>query len=127
MKALKRYAAFFAIGGTGYMLIELLWRGHTHWSMALAGGISFAAFSFIAKRFSSAPLLLKVILGALTVTLVELIFGLVFNLWLKMNVWDYSALPFNLFGQICPIFSLMWCGLALIFIPIAEKMNEKMA
>ena len=29
----------FLIGSFGYMGLELLWRGHTHWTMGLAGGI----------------------------------------------------------------------------------------
>ena len=127
MKILKKGALFFITGAIGYAAIELLWRGRTHPTMMLAGGLSFLSFSFIAKRFSDAPLLAKAILASLTVTLIELFFGLIFNVWLKMEVWDYSSQPFNLFGQICPLFSILWCGLAVIFIPLAEKMNEKLA
>ena len=29
----------FLFGGFGYGLIEVLWRGRTHWSMVLCGGI----------------------------------------------------------------------------------------
>lgn len=124
MKILKKGALFFIAGAIGYAVIELLWRGRTHPTMMIAGGLSFLSFSFIAKRFSDAPLLAKAILGSLTVTLIELVFGLIFNVWLKMEVWDYSSQPLNLFGQICPLFSILWCGLAIIFIPLAEKMNE---
>ena len=94
--------------------------------MMLAGGLSFLSFSYIAKRFKDAPLLAKAILASLTVTLIELVFGLVCNVWLKMGVWDYSSLPFNFLGQICPLFSFFWCVLALVFIPLADKMNEKL-
>ena len=31
----------FAMGGGTYGLIEVLWRGYTHWSMALLGGVLF--------------------------------------------------------------------------------------
>jgi uncharacterized membrane protein len=45
----------------------------------------------------------------------ELVFGTVF--------WDYSHMPLNLLGQICPTFSLLWCGLSLVFLPFADKIN----
>ena len=46
--------------------------------------------------------------GAAIVSAVELAFGLVFNVRLGMNVWDYSTVPFNFMGQICLRFSLIW-------------------
>ena len=69
----------------------------------------------------------KAIACAAVVTVVEFIFGVVFNLWLKMNVWDYSNMPFNLLGQICPLFSLMWVGLALAMMPFVEVVNKDYA
>jgi len=124
MNSVKRSSLLFTVGALGYAAIELLWRGRTHPTMMLAGGLAFLSFSFIAKRFSEASLISKAILGALTVTLIELIFGLVFNVLFKMEIWDYSTLPYNLMGQICPLFSVFWCALALVFIPLANKMNE---
>ena len=124
MNFLKRSALFFITGAIGYGAIEILWRGHTHPTMMLAGGICFLAFSFIAKSLVRLPLIVKSLIAAFTVTFVELVFGLIFNVWLKMAIWDYSAIPFNFLGQICPLFSLCWCGLALIFIPLAAKMSK---
>jgi hypothetical protein len=62
---------------------------------------------------------------AIGVTAVELIFGVIFNIILKMRVWDYSHLPFNLFGQICPLYTLLWAGLALILLPFVDLINKK--
>ncbi len=124
LRRLKRYILFFIIGAVGYAAIEMIWRGRTHWSMALAGGVCFIIFSLVAEGFAERPLLFKALLCALGVTLVELVFGLVFNVALGMNVWDYSNMPLNLLGQICPIFSLVWVGLAVIFLPFADALNE---
>ena len=124
---LKKKAGFFVIGGIGYGIIEILWRGHTHWTMILAGGICFVIFSDIAEKFKKKPLLFKAALSALGVTAVELVFGVVFNLIFKMNIWDYSRMPMNLLGQICPLFTLAWGAIAFIFIPIAEVLNRAMA
>ncbi len=114
------------IGGIGYALLEILWRGHTHWSMVLAGGLCFIIFSLIAEKMRGNSLILKSLICALAVTITEFIFGIIFNIILGMGVWDYSGMPFNLMGQICPTFSLLWVGIAFIFIPLADFLNRKM-
>ena len=53
--------------------------------------------------------------------------GVIFNLWLKMDVWDYSYMPFHILGQICPMFTLMWAGLAIVFLPFADALNNDFA
>ena len=45
-------------------------------------------------------------------TAAELAAGLVLNIWLGLDIWDYSALPCNLMGQICVRFTALWCLLA---------------
>lgn len=122
---LKRYAAFFLIGAIGYTAIEMIWRGRTHPSMALAGGICFILFSLVAEGFTDMPLLVRALLAAFGVTLVELVFGLIFNIMLGMRVWDYSNMPLNFLGQICPLFSLFWVGIALLFLPLADRLNRR--
>ncbi len=126
MKEFKRYAAFFIIGAIGYGMIEILWRGYTHWSMLIAGGICFSLFSKIAEKMKKIPLIIKAVVCALAVTSVELVFGVIFNMILKMNVWDYSGVAYNFKGQICPMFSIFWGILGLIFIPVADFLNRKL-
>ena len=123
-KKSKKYAFCFAIGSAGYGIIELIWRGRTHWTMLIAGGICFVIFSLIEERMREKSLLTKCMLCSLSITLVELIFGIIFNIILKMNVWDYSKIPLNIFGQICPLYSMLWAGLSLLILPIAKKLNE---
>ncbi len=122
---LKRCALFFIIGAIGYMIIELIWRGRTHWTMAIAGGISFFLISIVADKFYNTPLPVKAALCAVAITAIELIFGIIFNVALKMEIWDYSTIPFNFLGQICPLFSLFWFALAFLFLPLAEVINRK--
>ena len=93
--------------------------------MALAGGLSFVIFSLVAEGFSDMPIIVKAVLCAVGVTAVELLFGVIFNMALGMRVWDYSGMPFNFLGQICPQFSLLWVGLALLFLPLANLLNER--
>ena len=126
MKEIKRYAVFFIVGAIGYGIIEIWWRGFTHWSMLLAGGICFALFSKIAEKLKRVPLLIKVMIFALAVTGIELLFGLIFNVLLGMNVWDYSGMDYNFKGQICLAFSALWGCLGMIAIPLADFLNKRL-
>ena len=123
---LLRFAIFFAVGGVGYAIIELIWRGRTHPTMIVAGGLCFVLFSIIAQLLDGKPLIFKALLGAVCVTSVELIFGVVFNMALGMGVWDYSEAPYNFLGQICLLYSLYWVALGLVFIPLADKINRRL-
>jgi uncharacterized membrane protein len=107
-----QYIIVYFIGALGYGGLELAYRGHTHWTMLLTGGICFAALYAIAN-FGGLSLLRQCILGTAVITAVELLTGIVVNIWLGWDVWDYSSCPFNLKGQICAQFSLLWFGLCV--------------
>lgn len=126
-KQIKKLGLLFLIGAIGYAAVEIIWRGRTHWSMMIAGGLCLALFSVVASKLKKRGMLTKALVCAALVTAVEFIFGIVFNLWLKMNIWDYSDLPLNLMGQICPIFSLAWAGIALAMLPLVEAVNKDYA
>lgn len=94
--------------------------------MLIAGGACFVIFSVVSEKCKRRTHFCKASLCALGVTLVELVFGIVFNLIFKMNVWDYSEMPFNLFGQICLLYTLLWGALAAACLPLAELINRKL-
>ena len=127
MKYIKKYGLLFILGAVGYAAIEIIWRGRTHWSMMIAGGLCFILFSMVAEMLNGKSLLVKAAVCAVGVTAIEFIFGVVFNIWLKMGVWDYSNVPFNIMGQICPMFSLLWVGVAIAFLPLADAINKSYA
>ena len=116
----------FPIGALGYGLIELLWRGRTHPSMLTAGGICFIAFAKIGEKFKNKSMLFKSLIGSGFVTFIELVFGIIFNIILKKNVWDYSKMPLNFKGQICALYSIFWIFLSFIFIPVAQKIKVRL-
>lgn len=68
----------------------------------------------IYKESKKVSPLLFAFAAAVIITLLEFIFGIVFNLMLDMNVWDYSNVPMNLMGQICLPFSLIWFAFGLV-------------
>ena len=126
LKKAKCNLTVFSIGAIGYGLIEILWRGNTHWSMLLAGGPSFLGLSKISEKLKKFSLLKKALIGCLFITAVEYIFGIIFNVILKRKVWDYSRMPLNIGGQICALYSFYWLILSFIFIPLADKIQNKM-
>lgn len=109
MKQLFKQIILCIIGGSSYVGIEMLWRGHSHWTMFLLGAMCFA-YAGIQNEFTSwdKPLTLQSLQVAVFITVAEFITGCIVNLWLGWSVWDYSGLLFNLLGQICLPFSLLW-------------------
>ena len=100
--------AVFGIGGIGYNLLELLWRGRTHWSMTVAGGLCLCILYGIHRALPARHRTVRYFLSAISITAVELAVGCVVNLWWKLGVWDYGNRPFNLLGQICLLYSGIW-------------------
>ncbi|MBQ3131791.1 MAG: hypothetical protein IJC24_03695 [Clostridia bacterium] len=105
----------FILGGAAYVGLEYLWRGRSHISMFITGGLAFALLDGIFLRYDL-PILYKCAAGALIITALEFTAGYIVNLRMELRVWDYSGRRFNLYGQICPEYSLMWAALTL---PIA--------
>ena len=120
--ASKRYMTHikFWMGGIGYGMIELLWRGETHWSMVLTGGACLLAICRVNKLLKSKHILIRAGVSALVITAVELAVGLLVNCWWGMNVWDYSGMFGNVLGQICPLYSFLWF---LLCIPISAVLK----
>lgn len=98
----------FFLGGMLYNLIEILWRGRTHWSMFLVGGICFRLIGKIYGAFSKIHLLVRCLLSAVAVTAVEFFSGCYFNLYLRLEVWNYAGRPLNICGQVCLLYSFLW-------------------
>ena len=102
IKNALKMIVLLVIGGTIYFCIEMLWRGHSHWTMALVGGICFIAIGAINEYIPwKMSMVQQSLIGACLVTSIEFIAGLILNVWLGLAIWDYSNLPFNIMGQIC--------------------------
>ncbi len=121
IKQLNKGIILFLIGASCYATIEILWRGHTHWTMAILGGILFLLLGGLNEWLPwQMPLVTQCIIGTLLVTAVEFAAGLILNVWLGLDIWDYSSVPGNILGQICPQFMIAWTGLSLAAIIIDD-------
>lgn len=115
----------FAAGAAGYSILELLWRGRTHWTMALTGGVCLTAIREICRSKKPHCLLRCCLRGCLFITAAELLVGRVVNLRLHWNVWDYSRLPLNFQGQICVEYSALWFLLCLPLCAVLRRMRAR--
>ena len=105
----------FLIGGGVYALLEIFWRGYTHWTMFLLGGVCFVIMGLLNEYKIQWHwcLLRQSIVSACVITVLEFIVGYIVNIRLGWQVWDYSDLPFNLYGQICLYYFLLWILLSM--------------
>lgn len=111
MKAV-RPLVLFCIGGLTYIAIELLWRGYSHWTMFLVGGLCFVLIGAINEIYTfEMPLVRQMAISAVMVTIVELLAGLLINC--DYSIWDYRNMPFNILGQICLAYTVLWLFLSL--------------
>lgn len=102
--------AFLAfLGGlVAYPLIELIYRGWTHWTMSLLGGFCFMAAYLVYEGLPHRPLWFRAVVSGIIITELEFITGMIVNVLLRWEVWDYSHLWGNVAGQICPLFTFFW-------------------
>lgn len=115
----------FLVGAVLYASIEFLWRGHTHWTMAVLGGLLFLLLGGLNNWIPwEMPLLWQIVTGTVVVTAAEFVAGCILNLWLGLGIWDYSRLPGNILGQICPQFTLAWAGLSLVAIVLDDYIRH---
>lgn len=126
MRKIVEEADLFALGGTLYGLIEILWRGYTHWSMVALGGGLFLALGKMNRALPKrTPLLLRGVLGGGVITAAEFAAGCVLNIKCKLAVWDYSSMPGQLLGQVCLPYSLAWAGLSVLACGVHEEIDHR--
>ena len=111
----------FILGGAAYGLLETLFRGYTHWTMVLTGGACVLTLYLLEDWLLSMNLVIAAMAGgAVIITTYEFCVGVIVNLRLGWDVWDYSSLPGNIMGQICPAFTLAWFVLCFVFLGIVK-------
>lgn len=112
----------YIIGGLLYMLTEILWRGRTHWTMFIIGGICFLFVGLINEVLTwDMPLIRQMALSAVFITIMELLAGLLINC--NYTIWDYRQMPLNIMGQICLPYTILWFFLSLPAIVIDDYLR----
>ena len=116
-----KYTLLFITGAVLYYAVEVAFRGYSFFSMAVCGGICFILCDLInEKTRRRMPLVLQMLIASLEITLIEFIAGVILNICLGLDMWDYSNMPGNVLGQICPEFSLIWYFMSFIGIYLGD-------
>lgn len=120
-KQLAKYAYLFWFGGSFYVTLEVIYRQYSHISMLILAGLVFIIIDLLNEIWGwETSLILQILVGTVIATIGEFITGCIVNLWLGLNVWDYSNLPFNLYGQVCLQFTLIWMPIILLAIVLGD-------
>lgn len=124
MKYFIKYLILLLVGGTAYYYIEILARGFSHWTMFIVGGICFILIGIINEITPKMSLLKQMLLSAVIITVVEFIAGCILNIWLEMNIWDYTDEIGNILGQICPKHTFYWFLLSSVGIVLDDYIRH---
>lgn len=126
LSILCKYLFLFWFGGSTYVTLEVLWRGYSHWTMLVLAGFVFIIIGLLNELWNwSTSFILQLITGTSIATISELLTGVIVNLWMGWNVWDYSDLPGNFLGQICPQFTILWLFISAIAIVLDDIIRWK--
>ncbi len=116
--------------GTFYFFTEVIWKTANgrpetiSWTMLLlAIFLAVPLERFGAELPWNMPLLLQSVICTCAITAAEFCAGCVLNLWLGLGVWDYSHMPGNILGQICPQFICVWFLLSIFAIVMLDWMR----
>ncbi len=123
---MKRFICLFVIGGVAYNRLERLWRGYSHWSMFLLGGLCFHLIGYVTALFRRRSCLVRAVACSAVVTAAEFLSGCLLNLRWKLGVWDYSRMFGNVRGQICLPYSVLWGALSLLVAPLYRLLNRRL-
>lgn len=124
--SLFKYLFLFLVGGFSYFYIEIIYRGYSHFSMIICGGLAIILCGSLNQlTHFKLSLIMQMILSTFIITGLEFITGYIVNIRLQLGVWDYSDMPYNLYGQICLSFSCIWLLLSLLCIFLDDFIRWK--
>lgn len=124
LKKILKFITLFLIGGAIYFGIECLWRGWSHWTMFILGGLCFVTIGGLNEFYKwEMPFWKQCLIGAAVITALEFAVGMIVNKWLGWGVWNYSQLPLNICGQICLPFSIIWTALSGVAIVLDDYLR----
>ena len=131
MKILVTIATLFVIGSVAGYIIELFFRRFVSQKKWVNPGFMVGPYiplygfgTVILYGFSNidlsglglphwANILITLFVIGISLTVIELLAGLIFIKGFKMKLWDYSNQWGNFKGLICPLFSLIWMAVGV--------------
>ena len=120
-KLYKDILLMFIIGFI-YYGSEILYDGKSSLWMVLVGGICCSLIGRLNEQplFFERKMWQQCLTGTLITLCIEFISGMFFNVYLKLNIWDYSNMKWNLYGQICIVYAGLW----FVLMPLAIWVDD---
>ena len=123
------YGSIFIISGLIYTMLELIWRGHTHWTMFLCAGLCGLVMANINNNLLEfdTDFLKQVIISALCCIGFEFLFGIMFNR--DFSIWDYRGLwgTIHILGdQVNILFFGIWIIISFFSLPFLDWLQWKL-
>ena len=124
-KVLKVLTIWFLMGMV-YFVIEGIWRipkgGDANISMLFVGGLCGLLIGSINQipKFYNMSVFKQSLIGTGIVLVIEYTAGYILNIKMGLDIWDYSDMFFNINGQICLEFGLIW----LLIMPAAIWLED---
>ena len=109
-KQLIKYLSLFFIMGMIYFTLEGVWRSNANIIMLLIGGICSVLIGLLNEypQYYKLKIYQQTLIGTFIVLIVEFVSGMFFNVFLEMNLWNYSDTWGNLYRQICIPYTILW-------------------
>ncbi len=121
MKLIKKYFGIFLLSGLIYLAIEIIFKvifkyrslrlvaDTSVWMMPIGGFLCLILGELNRfKKIRQLKMIFQALIGMIIITAVELITGIILNIILKLNLWDYSHEVGNILGQISIVHSFCW-------------------
>lgn len=137
--------SFFFLGGAFGFILELFFRRYVSQKRWVKPGFLVGPFiplygfglavlysfdHFIPwesiSHFEWLNLIVEIIVLGISLTLIELIAGLIFVKGMKLRLWDYSKQWGNFEGLICPLFSFFWLVGAALYVLLLSSPIESL-
>lgn len=127
-KAIPYFVIFFT-SGLIYIMLELLWRGRTHWTMFLCAGLCGLVMANINNNWLEfdTDFRIQVFVSALMCSTFEFFFGIIFNG--DFSIWDYRGMwgTIHVLGdQVNIIFFGIWIIISVFGLPLLDYLQWKL-
>ena len=128
-KKLIPLITIFCTSGLIYIVLELLWRGRTHWTMFVCAGICGLVMAAVNDNWLEfeTDFRIQVVASALMCSTMEFIFGIIFNG--DFTIWDYRGLwgTIHVLGdQVNVLFFGIWIIISFFSLPFLDWLQWKL-
>ena len=108
--------------GIIYHRLELWYDGKSSLWMVVVGGLCCGIIGRLNEQpiFFERKMWQQCLTGTVITLLIEFVSGIILNVLLGLNIWDYSDMKYNLYGVICPQFGFLW----FILMPLAIWIDD---